>query len=273
MNREHRTVNVLFGSSGSGRSTFLKKVGASVGLRQSCGDSTTSTCTVYETEYGKLMDSPGYDDSQLRFTEYEVAGMVAEGIKRSEAQFVRFLIFESAANDVMKLRQTLAALAMAVGSVPRSAVVVFSKVDMSGDAARRERRKSLIRATMGQHRLDTLVSWQNFGLEEDFKAQIDRLRAALRTPAIEASTLSDLRSSVAARSVALALAASGKSASDIDQLMKAHSAAVVKSASTVVDQHYVSQAKEELIEQMRKKACTPNYGMSSVPCCSCFSFF
>jgi len=138
---------------------------------------------VITEDFGKMMDTPGYDDSQLRFEGTEASELVATSMTSSNFSYVRFVVFESIANDTIKLRQSLALLSLAVGGIyPNSTVVVVSKMDCCQDPTLKSNRLALIRKAMTEQGLTRMVGWQSQNEGLDYlasKAQRGNLKAAL----------------------------------------------------------------------------------------------
>lgn len=267
-----RLLSVLFGPSASGRSTFLERIGAKISVVETDGDSDTCECKVYDTELGLFMDTPGYDQTQLRFTELEVAQMVAKEIKLSKARIVRFLIFESMANDVVKLRQTLCILSLAVGSMPSSAVIVASKMDTMVNAAQRRRRLDLIQGAMGQFNLPVLLAWQNFSLDEAGwerkKKLLGQAWEALPPEAMDVSSLVEPRSRIEVRAARIALAASGKDPDEIEAMFE-NGQTDLKELH--IEKRFTSKAMDEIMAEARA-LCRSRPGSSCSCQGTCFSF-
>jgi len=179
------SVVVAFGRTQSGKSTTLGKVRkanqAMPRVGDGDGESVTEQASIIDTELGLMLDTPGIDDTKLRFTDDEAGRRVAIGMAVSGRNRAKFIIFESLANDAMQLRGTLEKLSRTFGALALGAAVVLaSKSDMLVDAARRERRLQKIREVVEQAGLQGVVLWQNEGLDDAGHAgQLAALRGKL----------------------------------------------------------------------------------------------
>lgn len=160
------------------------------------GESVTDHATVFDTDLGLMLDTPGIDDTKLRFTDDEAGRRVALGVVASGVTNVKFVVFESLANDAMQLRGTLEKLSRAFGACAlRGCVVLATKADMEQDPQRRERRLALIRAVMQQQQLREVVLWQNEAIDAaGAAAQLANLRQSLdRIQGVATADLEDLK--------------------------------------------------------------------------------
>ncbi|CAK0867143.1 unnamed protein product, partial [Prorocentrum cordatum] len=95
------------------------------------GESVTQFPAVIDTELGLMLDAPGIDDTMLRFSDDEAGRRVALALAASGVTHVKFLVFESLANDAMQLRSTLEKLFRAFGAaVAPATLVLATKADM-----------------------------------------------------------------------------------------------------------------------------------------------
>lgn len=136
------------------------------------------------------------DDTRLRFTDDEAGRRVAVGVAASGVDLLKFIVFESLANDAMQLRGTLERLFRAFGAgVAQATLVLATKADMLGTPERRARRLNLIQQVVAEQGLKGPITWQNEGInDEEFAQQVARLRAALgEMPGMTTTDLTDLR--------------------------------------------------------------------------------
>mmetsp|Transcript_13274 Transcript_13274/g.23005 ORF Transcript_13274/g.23005 Transcript_13274/m.23005 type:complete len:362 (+) Transcript_13274:99-1184(+) len=192
---------VTYGRTQSSKSTTvgkLKKPGQAMPVTgDGAGESVTVQASVIDTQLGLMLDTPGIDDTRLRFTDDEAGRRVALGVAASGVNKVKFLIFESLANDAMQLRGTLEKLNRAFGATAaRAACVLATKADMlQSNPERRERRLNLLREVITEQSLHGPVLWQNEAISEaDYEAQLAELRATLaQVEEVTTTDLQDLR--------------------------------------------------------------------------------
>eukprot|EP00927_Polykrikos_kofoidii_P005324 TRINITY_DN1210_c0_g1_i6.p1 TRINITY_DN1210_c0_g1~~TRINITY_DN1210_c0_g1_i6.p1 ORF type:complete len:384 (+),score=60.58 TRINITY_DN1210_c0_g1_i6:67-1152(+) len=194
------TVVVAYGRTQSGKSTTLGKIQtpghAPPQVGDGDGESVTDKASIIETEVGLTLDTPGLDDTKLRFSDDEAGRRVAIGVAASNVNRVKFLVFESLANDAMHLRGTLEKLVRAFGvNALRASVVIATKADMVLNSSKRQKRVDIIRGVAEEQGLGGVVVWQNEGIDNaGFMEQLALLRAALASfegiPTVE---LEDLR--------------------------------------------------------------------------------
>lgn len=191
---------VAYGRTQSGKSTtigMLKKPDQAMpATGDGAGESVTERATVIDTELGLMLDPPGIDDTRLRFTDDEAGRRVALGVATSSVDTVKFLVFESLANDAMQLRGTLEKLNRAFGATAaRATLVLATKADMVQNLERRERRLGLIRAVVAEQGLHGPVLWQNEAISDDgYQTQLATLRAGLaQVQGVTTADLQDLR--------------------------------------------------------------------------------
>jgi len=191
---------VAYGRTQSSKSTtigMLKKPGQAMpATGDGSGESITERTTVIDTELGLMLDAPGIDDTRLRFTDDEAGRRVALGVATSGVDTVKFLVFESLANDAMQLRGTLEKLNRAFGATAaRATLVLATNADMVQNPERRERRLTLIRTVVAEQGLHGPVLWQNEAISDDeYQAQLATLRAGLaQVQGVTTADLQDLR--------------------------------------------------------------------------------
>jgi len=146
------------------------------------GASVTSQALTINTELGLSMDTPGIDDTALRFTDDEAGRRVAIGVAASGAEKLKFLVFESLANDAMHLRSTLESLIRAFGAVVLGATVVLATKKDRLDPVSGAERLELIDNIVQEQNLRGVVCWQNSGLDDAGQAlQLATLQACLNS--------------------------------------------------------------------------------------------
>eukprot|EP00927_Polykrikos_kofoidii_P005328 TRINITY_DN1210_c0_g2_i1.p1 TRINITY_DN1210_c0_g2~~TRINITY_DN1210_c0_g2_i1.p1 ORF type:complete len:417 (+),score=61.80 TRINITY_DN1210_c0_g2_i1:81-1253(+) len=194
------SVVVAYGRTQSGKSTTLGKIQtrgrAPPQVGDGDGESVTDKPSVIETEVGLTLDTPGLDDTKLRFSDDEAGRRVAIGVGACNVDRVKFLVFESLANDAMHLRGTLEKLARTFGANAfRASVVIATKADMLPDPLKRRKRVDAIQKIAAQQGLCGVVVWQNESVDDaGLIAQLERLRVALTSfEGIPTTDLEDLR--------------------------------------------------------------------------------
>ena len=144
--------------------------------------SVTSQALTIHTELGLSMDTPGIDDTGLRFSDDEARRRVAIAVAASGAEKLKFLVFESLANDAMNLRSTLEKLSRAFGAVALGATVVLATKKDRLDPEVGAERLDLIDEIAQAQNLRGVVHWQNVGLDDAGQAaQLEALRACLNS--------------------------------------------------------------------------------------------
>merc|ERR1719195_2558407 len=124
------------------------------GMGDGAGESVTERAAVIDTKLGLMLDTPGIDDTRLRFTDDEAGRRVAVAVATSAVDQVKFLLFESLANDAMQLRGTLEKLNRAFGAIAaQNTLVIATKADLLLDPQRRARRLELIQRVIQQNGL------------------------------------------------------------------------------------------------------------------------
>ncbi|CAJ1358278.1 unnamed protein product [Effrenium voratum] len=154
------------------------------------GDSVTEWPELFFCRLGLVLDCPGYDDNQLRFTAREAAQRVAMGVAGAGVTQLKFLVFDSVANDLMRLRPTLAELQASFGScIMDSVVVVASKMnEKPGETGEKKLRG--MKQVMAEQGLSELVPWYGPALNE---SSLSQLQAALgRVPSVSIAELDGL---------------------------------------------------------------------------------
>lgn len=136
---------------------------------------------VLDTELGLMLDAPGIDDTMLRFSDDEAGRRVALALAASGVTHVKFLVFESLANDAMQLRSTLEKLFRAFGAaVAPATLVLATKADMLRNPDKRAKRLDLIFNVAQEHGLHGPVEWQNEDLADgQMSQQLLQLRDGL----------------------------------------------------------------------------------------------
>lgn len=185
---------VVYGRSQAGKSTLicnLREPGdpcPEVG--DGSGDSVTALSLLWFTKIGPMLDAPGIDDTLLRFSKEEAGRRVAVGVASAGVSRVKFLVFDSMANDGMHLRDTLASLELTFGSsVLPGVVVVASKANLKQGSSG-EKRLELMRQVMKNSGLEVLVRLPGPSLARE---SFDALQVALdRVPSVPLTELEDL---------------------------------------------------------------------------------
>jgi len=116
----------------------------------------------------------------LRFTDDEVGHRVAIAVAASGAEKLKFVVFESLANDAMHVRSTLEKFMCAFGAVALGATVVLATKKDRLDPDVGAERLELINAIAQEQCLRGVVQWQNVGLDDAGQAdQLAALQACL----------------------------------------------------------------------------------------------
>jgi len=180
----HREAVVMWGRTQAGKSTMTCQLRTSseapcAEMGDGSGDSVTWTSELWYTLIGFLLDTPGIDDTRLRFTKEEAGRRVAVAVAEANVTRVKFLVFDSMGNDGMQLRDTLASLQVSFGArALEGAVVVGSKANLKPGAAG-VKRTQLLRQVMEEQGLKELVLWQGPELNEldlaDLKASLSKV--------------------------------------------------------------------------------------------------
>lgn len=200
------TAVVAFGPTQSGKSTFVTCVadeGAAVAVGDGDGESVTVEAKLYQSEklQKPLLDTPGINDSLLRFTNAEAGRRVALGVAAAGVRDLQFIVFDSLANDSMQLRNTLVEFTQAFGrDVLPSVLVLASKADRL-PKAQKEKRLQKMEEVAKQQGVRQVLEWQNVDIApEAMELQLAKLRKALeRVPPASTKDLQDLHSRVEAR--------------------------------------------------------------------------
>jgi len=174
MELEDITSTMLFvwGPSQSGKSTFINVLKgsdtAATGLDD--GESVTVNMNAFEVENpnlleGKkvvLIDAQGLGDSKLQATDDEISDRITcFALEKIQGNHLRsILVFESLANDTMKLRDTLRKLENAFGPrAKQSVLVLITKSDLI-TRDRFERRLPTVEEECNRHQLKYML-WNN----------------------------------------------------------------------------------------------------------------
>ncbi|CAE7250768.1 unnamed protein product [Symbiodinium natans] len=136
---------VIFGPTQAGKSTvvdFLTEGDTCIPIGDGDGHSVTAEAQLYDgTKLGCPMpDTPGINDTLMRFTNAEAGARVALGVAHARPKSLKFIITDSLANDSMQLNNTLETFTLAFGrEVLPSVVVLATKADLRKAAARERR--------------------------------------------------------------------------------------------------------------------------------------
>mmetsp|Transcript_43955 Transcript_43955/g.94141 ORF Transcript_43955/g.94141 Transcript_43955/m.94141 type:complete len:377 (-) Transcript_43955:421-1551(-) len=202
---ESKCAIVTFGPTQSGKSTTLGKLALPSEFAPKTGTGDGESCTehpqVIRTFLGLALDTPGVNDSRLRFTDEEAGRRVALGMATTKAEEVKFIVFESLANDSLGLRLTAEKLCQSFGGVAApSTLVLATKADKLDDDEKEPKLERLKEAAakLGFH---GVVLWQNKRLDtEGEQNQLEVLKKALQSvPSTKIAALEDLKDRILAK--------------------------------------------------------------------------
>jgi len=186
---------VMFGRTQVGKSTAACQLrtddaDACPAVGDGSGDSVTEVAGARNSKIGLLCDTPGIDDTQLRFTKEEAGKLVALGIAEAGVRRVKFAVFECLSNTAMHLRDTLASLESAFGATALSGAIIVASMANEVSSSYLARRLAKIQEVASNSGIHEVVTWRGPKLfEEDLSA----LRAALsRVEAVPITELEDL---------------------------------------------------------------------------------
>lgn len=203
---------VFFGPSQAGKTTTFNVVtGESRPVGDGSGESVTADAFVASSMLGKVVDTPGLQDSRL-LTDEEAAETMAMAVVEAGVPLVKFVVFESLANDSMQVGNTLFKLAAVCGKgVLKSIVVALTKADMVSNHLL-EGRKELRQRRCQEFGISEIVMWQNKAInEEGLTDQLLALQQKLaRVPGTSMERIERLHEAVAHRAVELSAAAPPK---------------------------------------------------------------
>jgi len=159
------------------------------------GESVTRETAVRRTKVGLVVDTPGDNDSRLRFSNEEAGRRCACALAAANLTSVKVLLFESIASPTIQLRASLASQVATFGeTILPGVIVVLSQCDLrTGEA--RDRRVQAVRNVMSEYGLSELVLWRHReGLSADeIQAQQEDLNGALSgIPGVNTTALEDL---------------------------------------------------------------------------------
>jgi len=184
--------------------------GESVSVGDGTGESVTEATMLRRSEIGLLMDTPGINDSKMRFTNAEAGRKVAVEVYDQNVKRVKVIVVESLANDAIGLAKTFSELDEAFGkSILKSVVVLATKADKCKGADRDKRLKA-IKDIVQKHSGTDVVVWQNEGYSKPYgyQAQLQELKAALeRVPGCATRDIEDIEKRVERRAMELAIKA------------------------------------------------------------------
>lgn len=211
-------VCVLYGPTQASKSTTFRRLcgeknlaGESVSVGDGTGESVTEATMLRRSEIGLLMDTPGINDSKMRFTNAEAGRKVAVEVYDQNVKRVKVIVVESLANDAIGLAKTFSDLYEAFGkSILKSVVVLATKADKC-KGADRDRRLLAIKDIVQKHSgTDVVVVWQNEGYSNryGYQTQLQELKAALeRVPGCATRDIEDIEKRVKRRAMELAIEA------------------------------------------------------------------
>lgn len=194
-------VTVLFGPTQCGKTTTFNLLTGKLDQQtgDGSGESVTFNPTLESSKVGPALDTPGMDDTRLRFTDEEAAMKVALAVVEAKATKVKFIVFVSLANDSLTLRPTLTKLEMAFGqSCLPATLVLMTKPDKATDDERKLR-EARVKDICKAFEVKEYLTWQNLNINEvDFQQQLHALQEALkRLPGITTSQIEDLETRIA----------------------------------------------------------------------------
>lgn len=210
-------VCVLYGPTQASKSTTFRRLcgeknlaGESVSVGDGTGESVTEATMLRRSEIGLLMDTPGINDSKMRFTNAEAGRKVAVEVYDQNVKRVKVIVVESLANDAIGLAKTFSELDKAFGkSILKSVVVLATKADKC-KGADRDKRLGAIKDIVQKHSGTDVVVWQNEGYSKPYgyQAQLQELKAALeRVPGCATRDIEDIEKRVERRAMELAIKA------------------------------------------------------------------
>jgi len=200
---------ILFGPTQAGKSTTFNNLcgrvcsaSDSAEMGDGSGESVTVETSLCSSKIGLLLDTPGIDDSKLRFTNQEAGKKVALGVAAAGVKAVKFLVVESMANDAIALKRTLAALVQSFGDNVLASVVVLATKPDNLPEPKREKRSQTLSELAAKFKVPEMVKFQHPEEIDPTRrdAQEKELQSALdRVPATQTTDLEDLNSKVQAR--------------------------------------------------------------------------
>jgi len=121
------------GPSQHGKSTFVEKAvldGVVVPIGDGSGKSCTGKPSLYKgTRLGSLMDTPGYNDTEMRFPNQAAGEMVATQLIQIGSPNVKFIIVNSLVDMAVSLPATLKEFNLIFPGAMGSALVLGTQVD------------------------------------------------------------------------------------------------------------------------------------------------
>lgn len=251
---------VLFGPTQAGKSTtfnWLTDMGQAEGVAAATGDGSGESVTVEpklrKSKIGLLLDTPGINDTKMRFTNDEAGKKIAIHVYGASLKRIKIIVFEGLNNDAIQLRHTVAALMESLGpAVLKSVVVLATKAD-DCKASKKAVRVPAIENMAQELGVGEVLEWQNEDLDEEGQAvQLANLRAALlRVPAISTADLEDLDERVARRAQELCEQAAPRR----------------ETVKTEVQEQYTEERTE--VEEFDEPYQTWETGMRMVPYAAC----
>eukprot|EP01062_Namystynia_karyoxenos_P028408 TRINITY_DN21525_c0_g1_i1.p1 TRINITY_DN21525_c0_g1~~TRINITY_DN21525_c0_g1_i1.p1 ORF type:complete len:364 (+),score=121.30 TRINITY_DN21525_c0_g1_i1:83-1174(+) len=145
------------------------------------GESCTLNVNTYDTDFGKLVDTPGWPDSKLRFSHDQWAMSVAAAAAAQNARQIKFIICECLSDSAIALCSIGQELVKALGPKVLPGVVILCTMADRVKGEQRELRLSAIRQAAKQCGIpQEIVLWQNKdvdlqGMQHQMKALQDAL--------------------------------------------------------------------------------------------------
>ena len=117
--QDTRAGIILRGPSQTGKSTWVNdniEIGETLmQTGDGSGESVTQNTAVRRTRVGLVVDTPGDNDSRLRFSNEEAGKRCAVALAAANLASVQVLLFESMASPTIQLRASLASLQATFG--------------------------------------------------------------------------------------------------------------------------------------------------------------
>ena len=204
---DSQCVLVFFGPTQAGKSTTVKFLTESmtahdafIKIGDGDGHSVTTHAQLYEaTKLGiPVLDTPGINDSKLRWTNQQAGARVAVEALSVQAEVLKFIVVDSLGNDSMQLHNTLESLVLAFGhDILKGTVVLATKADLKrGESL--QRRITSVKKAAAKQGIQQVVVWQNEEISEGGQAaQLQNLTQALqRVTGVATKDLKDLNARV-----------------------------------------------------------------------------
>jgi hypothetical protein len=188
-------ATILYGPTQAGKTTaqcqLLKYESDECGaVGDGTGKSVTMQPSILSSKIGMLVDTPGNRDTELRFTNEAAGRLISLEVAAANITQVKFMVFDSMANDAMHLKNTLEDLLTAFGPcVTKGVVVIASKANLR-PGPNGASRLALMRDAMAEQGLQELVAWP--GPKSDEGAVMSLEASLRRVPAVKIADLEDL---------------------------------------------------------------------------------